>query len=89
MLTVSHQETDGFGSACASEDYYAQYKGAGAGDIVVTAPAPDFHDDLIPADSTDIGAIASSTFTSTGYQKAVKAAFGAFEILTASEGGNN
>lgn len=88
VITVSHEETNGYGSACASEEYYAQYRGAENEDIVVTVKTPDFHADQIPADNTDVGVIASSTFTTTGYQNAVKAAFGAFEILTASEGGN-
>lgn len=89
VLTVDHHETDGFGSVCASEEYYAQYRGRGTDEIVVTVKTPDFHADQIPADNTDVGAIASSTFTSSGYQKAVKAAFEAFEILTASEGGDS
>jgi len=88
VLTLEHHETDGFGSVCASEEYYAQYRGRGNDEISVTVKTPDFHADQIPADNTDVGVIASSTFTTTGYQKAVKAAFGAFEILTATEGGN-
>ena len=88
VVTVSHQESKGYGDACATEEYYEQYRGHGSEDIVVTVPTPDFHDDQIPNDCTDIGAIASSTFTSTGYQSAVKAAFHAFELITA-QGGNN
>ena len=41
------------------------------------------HADQIPSDSTDIGAISSATYTTYGYQKAVKAAFDAYEILIA------
>ena len=55
----------------------------------ITVPFPDFHDDQISNDCTDIGAISSSTFTSTGYQVAVKVAFEAFELLTNTEGGND
>lgn len=81
-LTVSHAESDGFGSVCGTEEYYAQYRGASNEDIIVTVKNPDAHADQISADNTDIGAIASSTFTTSGYQKAVKAAFNAYEILT-------
>ena len=88
VITVSHQESKGFGDVCATEEYYEQYRGHGNSDIVVTVPTPDFHDDQIPNGCTDIGAIASSTFTSTAYQSAVKAAFHAFELITA-QGGNN
>ena len=44
--------------------------------------------DQIPIDSTDIGAISSATYTTYGYQKAIKSAFAAFNLLTAEEGGN-
>ena len=84
--TMKHYESDGFGDACATEEYYDQYKGHTNDEIVITVPIPDFHDDQIPVDCTDIGVISSSTFTTTGYQTAVKAAFAAFELLT--EGGN-
>lgn len=87
VLTVSHQESKGFGDYCATEDYYEQYRGHENGDIVVTAPSPDFHEDQIPTDTTDIGAISSSTYTTTAYQVAVKSAFAAFELLTNTEGG--
>ena len=89
VFTVSHKESKGFGDVCATEDYYEQYRGAENDDIVITVPSPDFHDDQISSDCTDIGAISSSTFTSTGYQTAVKVAFEAFEILTTPEGGND
>ena len=89
VFTVSHKESKGFGDVCATEDYYEQYRGAENDDIVITVPYPDFHDDQIPSDCTDIGAISSSTFTSTGYQTAVKVAFETFEILTNPEGGND
>ena len=87
--TMKHQETNGYGSACDSEEYYEQFRGANDSDIVVTVPFPDFHDDQIPAEGcTDIGAIANSTFTSTGYQAAIKDAFAAFNLLNTTEGGN-
>lgn len=87
VVTLSHQESKGYGDYCATEDYYEQYKGHVNGDIVITVPSPDFHEDQIPTDCTDIGAISSSTYTTTAYQVAVKAAFAAFELLTNNEGG--
>ena len=90
VKTMKHQETNGYGSACDSEEYYEQFRGANDSDIVVTVPFPDFHDDQIPAEGcTDIGAIANSTFTSTGYQVAIKDAFEAFNLLNTTEGGND
>ena len=85
-LTVSHNESQGFGDACATEEYYEQFRGASASDIVVTVKAPDAHADQLSPDNTDIGVIASATYTTFGYQKAVKAAFDAFEELTANGG---
>ena len=85
-LTLSHAESQGYGDACATEEYYEQYRGASASDIVVSVTNPDYHEDQIPADSTDIGAITSATYTTYGYQKAVKAAFDAFALLTSNGG---
>lgn len=84
-LTVSHEESKGYGDVCATEEYYAQYRGASSDDIKITSKSPDAHADQIPADNTDVGVIASATFTTYGYQKAVKAAFEAYEILTGGE----
>ncbi len=83
--TISHSESKGYGDACATEEYYEQYRGHGKDDIKLSSGEPDMHEDLISTDCTDIGALSSATFTTYGYQKAVKAAFTAFEILT---GGN-
>lgn len=85
-LTVAHKESSGYGDACASEDYYDQYRGASSDDIKVSVSKPDFHEDLLSENNKDIGVIASSTFTTYGYQKAIKAAFAAFELLTAQGG---
>ena len=65
-----------------TEEYYEQFRGAAKDEITVTVKAPDYHSDLISPDNTDIGVIASATYTTYGYQKAVKAAFDAYEILT-------
>ncbi len=85
-MTVKHSETAGFGDACASEDYRNQWAGAANGDLNVTTGIPSHSSDLVPEGSTDLGAISGATYTTQGYQKAVKAAFAAFELLT--EGGN-
>ena len=89
VLTVSQNESKGLGDTCATEEYYEQYLGKGDADVKVSSKYPT-HDgtDLIPDTSTDVGIIASSTYTTVGYQTAIKAAFEAFDLLTASEGGN-
>ena len=55
-------------------------------------PFATYADDLLVAGGTVHGKsaahISGATFTATAYQKAVKAAFAAFELLTA-EGGND
>ena len=84
-LTVSQEESKGYGDVCATEDYYAQYRGASKDDINVTVKSPDAHADQISPDNTDVGVIASATFTTYGYQKAVKSAFEAYETLTGGE----
>ena len=85
-LTVSHQESKGYGDACATEEYYDQFRGSSADEIVITVTHPDYMTDQIAPDNTDKGVIASATYTTAGYQKAVKAAFAAFELLTANGG---
>ena len=85
-LTVSHNESKGYGDACATEEYYEQFRGSSASDIIVSVTSPDMHEDQIPDGTTDIGAISSATFTTYGYQRAVKAAFEAYEILIANGG---
>ena len=98
VVTVEHHESAGFGDVCATEDYYAQYKDKTNSDIVISADRndivkdnydslEDYHMDMIPADSTDVGAITNATYTTVAYQTAIKEAFSAFEALTA-EGGN-
>ena len=88
VITTSHEESKGYGDACATEEYYEQYRGAGSSDVILSVTAPDLHQDQIADGTTGVGIIASSTFTTYGYQKAVKTAFEAFELLTATEGGN-
>ena len=86
-LTTKQNESDGIGDVCATEEYCNQYKGATDDDIKISSELPTKEQDhnkeyLIPEDTTDIGAISGATFTTYGYQTAVKAAFAAFEILT-------
>ena len=88
VVTLSHAESKGYGDACATEEYYEQYRGKGDEDVKISSEYPDHHGtDLIPSTSTDIGVIASATYTTVGYQTAIKAAFAAFELIT-QEGGN-
>lgn len=88
VLTVAHKETEGLGDACATEEYYEQYRGKGDEDIKVSSKYPTHNGtDLIPSDSTDVGIIASATYTTVGYQTAIKDAFAAFKLIT-TEGGN-
>ena len=90
VLTVAHDESKGYGEACATEEYYEQYRGKGDEDVKISSKYPvDYHDDLIPSDSTDVGVISSATYTTVGYQTAIKNAFEAFKLLGAEGGANN
>lgn len=77
-ITVKHAESTGIGDKCATDKYYDSWAGVSAEDVVISR-AP------ISADSTAPGAISGATYTTQGYQKAIKAAFAAFELIT--EGG--
>lgn len=74
MVTTSQHEDEGQGGA-GHADYYDKWIGATIDDVVIS-------NEKIPADTTDIGAIAGSTFTSNGYQKAVMAALQAATLLS-------
>lgn len=77
-LTVSHDETKGFGDVCATEEYYEGWRGVSEGDVKITASP-------ITEDATDPGAISGATYTSEGYQRTVKRIFTAFATLTGGE----
>lgn len=78
--TVSQTESKGYGDACATEEYYESWRGTGADDVVIsTSP--------VGPETTDPGAISGATYTTQAYQKAVRAAFNVFNLLTADEGG--
>ena len=87
-VTVKHSESKGYGDKCATDEYYDSFAGKTDDDIKLSVTSPDYMLDQIPTDSTDIGAISSATYTTYGYQKAIKSAFAAFNLLTAEEGGN-
>lgn len=77
--TTEQHESKGYGEVCGTDEYQNQWTGATNDDIVIsTSP--------VNKDTTDIGAIAGATITTKGYQKAIKAAFEAFELLTANGG---
>ena len=71
MVTTSQHEHEGQGGA-GNEAYYDKWIGATADDIVISTSSKN----------PDIGAIAGSTFTSKGYQEAVKAALQAATLLS-------
>ena len=77
--TTKQSESKGYGDVCGTDEYRDQWTGKTNDDIVIsTSP--------IVKDNTDVGAIAGATYTTVGYQKAVKAAFAAFELLTENGG---
>lgn len=88
-VTISHNESKGYGDVCATDEYYDEYRGKSDEDIKVSVSKPDYMQNQITEDTTDVGAIASATYTTYGYQKAVKAAFKTFTLLTTPEGGND
>ena len=73
-LTLEHDETKGYGDKCTTEEYYESWRDVTA-DKVVISNGP------IDKENTDPGAIAGATHTTQGYQKAIKNAFAAFELL--------
>ncbi len=81
VVTTAHNESKGYGDACATDEYTDSFKGASNADITVSVGTPDYTLDQIPAGTEGIGIIASATYTTYGYQRAIKAAFAAYEIL--------
>lgn len=86
VVTVSHKETAGKGD-CDTEEYYEGWKGAESSDVTITPGVPT-HNSTHTQNATDLGVLSGATYTTQGYQSAVKAAFNAFELLT-NEGGND
>ena len=82
VITTYQSESENYGDKCATDEYTEQFKGAIAGDIVITEEGTS-------STSTDLGIISGSTITSNGYQRSLQQAFAAFELLIANEGGND
>lgn len=77
--TTEQYESKGYGDACGTDEYVDKWSGVSSEDVVIS-------NGPIGKDNTDVGAIAGATITTNGYQKAIKAAFAAFELLTANGG---
>ena len=77
--TTEQHESKGYGDACGTDEYVDKWSGVSNEDVVISKGP-------IGKDNTDVGAIAGATITTKGYQKAIKAAFTAFEKLTENGG---
>ena len=75
--TISSHKDEGFGKV-TTEEYWNLWEGKMDGDIVISNNSS----------ATDLGVISGATYTSQDYQRCVKVAFMAFELLTTTEGGN-
>lgn len=70
-LTVSHQESNGYGDVCGTPEYYEQYNGKTA----------DTYDEV----PMIVGSASTAPITSKYYKEAIQTAFDAFEILTGGD----
>ena len=77
--TTEQHESKGYGDVCGTDEYVDKWSGVSNEDVVISKGP-------IGKDNTDVGAIAGATITTKGYQKAIKAAFTAFEKLTENGG---
>lgn len=77
--TTEQYESKGYGDTCGTDEYVDKWSGVSSEDVVISKGP-------IGKDNTDVGAIAGATITTKGYQKAIKAAFTAFEKLTENGG---
>ena len=90
IVTTSHAESNGYGKKCATEEFYASFRGATREDVLDSVPAFDINDfdskdyetSIIPDGTTGPGIIANATVTTYYYQNAVLDAFDAFLKLT-------
>ena len=80
VVTLVQTETAGYGDKCQNDEYYKSWIGVTSEQVVISDST---------ADTSVPGVISGSTYTTKGYQTAIKAAFTAFEIYTAEEGGND
>ena len=90
-VTISQQETDNIGSACANEEFYNQFIGKTQDDYTDTRVDIDMTGGFHISEErqeyvSDMDAIAGATVTSTGYKVAIMHAFNAVKIF---EGGAN
>ena len=92
IVTTKHGESNGYGAKCATEAFYASFRGATREeildlDIADIIPNEDdgYHTDNMPDSIVGPGIIANATFTTVYYHTAVLDAFDAFLKLT----GNN
>ncbi|MBQ9085204.1 MAG: FMN-binding protein [Clostridia bacterium] len=74
VKTISQDESEGIGDACATDDYVSEYEGLTDADITVIGDGES-------QTSTAPGVISGATLTSRGYQTAIKEAFKAYELL--------
>ena len=91
-VTTRHRESENIGDKCETDEYRDNWIGVTDDDVKVTVDIyvtdPDtLGEQLIPPGCTDVGVITGATYTTYGYQTAIKAAFTAFELIT--EGGND
>ena len=75
--TISSSDKEGYGKV-TTEEYWNLWEGKMDGDIVISDNSS----------AADLGVISNATYTSQDYQRCVKVAFMAFDLLTATEGGN-
>lgn len=75
--TISSSDKEGYGKV-TTEEYWNLWEGKMDGDIVISDNSS----------ATDLGVISNATYTSQDYQRCVKVAFMAFDLLTTTEGGN-
>ena len=76
--TISSSDKEGYGKV-TTEEYWNLWEGKMDGDIVISDNSS----------AADLGVISNATYTSQDYQRCVKVAFMAFDLLTATEGGND
>lgn len=75
--TISSSDKEGYGKV-TTEEYWNLWEGKMDGDIVISDNSS----------AADLGVISNATYTSQDYQRCVKVAFKAYELLTTTEGGN-
>lgn len=92
IVTTKHGESNGYGAKCATEEFYASFRGATREEIldlnisdIIPNEDDGYETDNMPDSIKGPGIIANATFTTVYYHNAVLDAFDAFLKLT----GNN